>query len=102
MSKKTKKKRKPPIECAKAIHLTNRLFYIGGIVTILGIVIGSQVVSTVVLCLLVFPGIALMAAGYFLHTRWVLCPHCLEYLGEGSKMIRKLPDFCPSCQEELQ
>jgi hypothetical protein len=100
MAKKIKK-RTSPVECEKAIRITNLLFTVGGLLAVLGVALGSLLQIALIAAVVVLPGLILMMIGYALHNRWVICPHCGAFLGEESRMIRKKPDCCPACGEDL-
>lgn len=99
--RKNNKKRTSPVECEKAIRITNYMFSVGGVLAVFGVALGSLLQISLIAAVVVLPGLILMLVGYMLHNRWVLCPHCGAFLGEESRMIRKKPDCCPECGEDL-
>ena len=101
MAKKKQKKRTSPVECEKAIQITNYMFNGGGLLAIAGVILGSLLKISLIAAVVVLPGLILMILGYGLHNRWVICPHCGAFLGEESRMVRKKPEYCPECGEDL-
>lgn len=95
------KKRTSPVECEKAIRITNTLFYVGGLMIVGGIIVGSMVEIALIAAVVVVPGVILMLLGYVLHNRWVICPHCGAFLGEESRMLRAKPECCPECGKDV-
>ena len=98
---KKRRKRTSPVECEKAIRITNQLFTVGGLLAILGVMLGSFLQIALIAGIMVLPGFILMLTGYILHNRWVLCPHCGEFLDEDFHMVRKKPECCPKCGEKF-
>ena len=98
---KKKTKRSSPVDYRKAQVITIRMFYIGCAMVLAGVIIGNLMEALVLVWLSILPGMAIAGLGYYLHNRWVICPHCGAFLGEDSRMVRKVPECCPKCREEL-
>lgn len=77
------------------------MFNGGGLLAIAGVILGSLLKISLIAAVVVLPGLILMMLGYGLHNRWVICPHCGAFLGEESRMVRKKPEYCPECGEDL-
>lgn len=85
----------------QVFRLSNRMFSVGLLVALAGLAIGWLYPYGVWKQLLFLLGFAAAAGGYCLLLKKPRCPQGGCYPGELSRMLSKLPGYCPNCGNQL-